>query len=364
MGANLKSHDKESLSPICGNSSKSHLAKPNEEHCPDANSIHPELQEHIRLTNINDEDKMRDGTQKINQASFNPLENSGSSSKYSSSEFIEGNTNLDDTLVEVKNNKIPPPPSLPKNSDINVKKKIKDYPDIKPVFPNKNPNLSIKQPNPEVKIEVNSANPPINNPMVPQVTKIEVNPTNNPIKNPIVPQVTTIEVNPANNPMVPQVKTQVKPIIVLSCSRYKNEFISNFKKFGYQKSCLDKFCCKKETNLYRLRKLKQERSGSDRDRQELKTFIQGNLVEDFSIVDLYLICSLVEVNPLNRGEMVYISNLVKRTTDESIRALKNEAFGINDYLEKILSFLMENINSQLSFEKVSNAELMNQLSNL
>ena len=310
-------------------------------HLPKLSGQNEEVKSYSGLKNLNEGIK-RDDEYKMNHAPVNlagnannyqhipgyPRSPSKPSSYSSSSEDITFQLRTPDK-VDTKNlySPIPPPPPLPKDKSlINPNKFIRDN----TVVPSLNDNHQniIRKPEPNVESRIESA----------------------------IPQI--------NQPIGSQAATQVQSANVSNNSRYKNEFISNFTEFGYQKSCLDKLCCKKETNLYRLRKLKQERSGNDRDRKELKSFIQGNLVEDLSIVDLYLICSLVEENNLNRGSIDYISKLVKRTTDESIKALKTEDFGINGYFEIILSFLMQNINSRASFENVSITGLINQLSGL
>lgn len=106
-----------------------------------------------------------------------------------------------------------------------------------------------------------------------------------------------------------------------------DRFLSNFEGFHINKSFCEKICCRAETNLFRLRKLKIPSCEND---EKLIGFICDNLknieknqIQNYSVVDLYMLCSLIE----NDQILIYIENnegllkFISRATEKFINSL-------------------------------------------
>ena len=296
-------------------------------------------------------------TKKINQVPVNftgnvayrgpNLDDLNTSSISSSSEYL-GDPNRNPIEPYAKQSNILPPPAF-KSDPVKVKQNKQVIVDnfFKSAPPTKNPGQKIIK----VAEEEQKLNKEDSNIKQIPVKIIEIKKSNEPVSKAIEPNK-----NPTDGPAV---------------SIYKNEFISNFSILRYNKSFCEKICSKRETNLYRLKKLIHNESGNEVNKQKLKKFIFDTIkskpyqIENLSIVELYMVSSLLEVNSrINDKSIDDILRLVVRIINDSISNMTNENFKIQNYFERILDFISNNLDLSGGFNKTPTTELLKELSQL
>lgn len=137
-------------------------------------------------------------------------------------------------------------------------------------------------------------------------------------------------------------------------SSFELEFIKNFQKFTFRKTIGERLCCAKITTINRLKKLKDQDSLNEDYKKNLYLNIFARLERDnqknlnlTSIVDLYMICSVLESDPIIECFNKFLE-FVKQSTDFSIKKLETiklpEDKVLSKFFEKTRLYVLSEIN--------------------
>ena len=134
-------------------------------------------------------------------------------------------------------------------------------------------------------------------------------------------------------------------------SGYTKRFLSEFDQFQIKKSFCEKIVCRKETNLNKLLKL----SNSYQTDELMINFIYENcnhikkdLIKKYSVISLYMVCSLIENQELktiicNNQNLL---DIIKKVTDEAIKLLNPKRINDRDipqlFFVRTRTYLFEN----------------------